>query len=47
MVPHVMEKHINAVTIVDNLEDRFEQKDLISAMECLVPGNINFKQDSN
>ena len=38
MIPRVMEKYINAV--VENLEDRFAQKDLISAMDCLIPENI-------
>ena len=38
MLPRVMEKYINAV--VGNLEDHFAQKDLIGAMDCIVPTNI-------
>ena len=38
MIPRVMDKYINAV--VTNLESRFEQKDLISAMDCIVPSKI-------
>ena len=38
MLPRVMEKYINSV--VGNLEDRFAQKDLIGAMDCIVPSNI-------
>ena len=39
MIPCVSEKYINS--IVQNLENRFQEKHLISAMEVLVPVNIS------